>query len=88
MEVIDHSPEWQECIHGIWPVTSCQYCNGKAEQERREAMAGERIKYTFAAKYRGMCTGGCREYIEPGDMICVMVNAQYWCETCANRTHT
>lgn len=53
--------EDEECIHGMYPITSCTICNGK---DKKAAMEPR----TFKASYAGTCTN-CYGRIEIGDMI-------------------
>jgi hypothetical protein len=61
--IIEQDPE--ECIHGIWPASSCTRCNGRdklAAQLDLEPVA------TFPAKYSGQCST-CHCWWAVGDLI-------------------
>ena len=62
MSTIDQDAD--ECIHGIYPASSCSICNGN--QHERVLLAQD--WRTFPAKYDGNCAG-CDLPISVGQWI-------------------
>lgn len=54
-----------DCIHGVWPATSCSICSGHDAADRKVA---ERAPVTFTAAYESACPS-CRQPIRVGDTI-------------------
>lgn len=52
-----------ECIHGMYPVSSCTICNGKDKACKEEPEVR-----VFPARYSGTCWD-CDHDIEVGDLI-------------------
>jgi hypothetical protein len=70
--------EAEQCIHGIWPSTSCTYCNGR---EEREAKAARTVVRRWAAMFDGPLACGCTAVV--GDPIVRMGDGRIICEDCA-----
>lgn len=50
------SAELAECIHGIYPESSCTVCNGRDRAERLEAQRqATTVAFYFTAQYGGEC---------------------------------
>lgn len=67
-----------ECIHGMYPASSCTLCNGKSERAQREA---DSIEYEFVAKFRGACQR-CRDFINPGEEMARTGDGRLVCRDC------
>ena len=68
-----------ECIHGMYPASSCSLCNGR---ERREQAERDRIVARWAAKFAGVCTK-CGDDIAVGEPIARTADDRYVCGECA-----
>lgn len=90
MTAFDQEVEDGACVHGVWPAAMCHTCNGNLARERAAAAStrsmwpdavGTQVLTTTEAAYPSTCPN-CQAGIDPGDMICLMDNKQWWCESC------
>jgi hypothetical protein len=75
---IDQDPE--ECIHGMWPASSCALCKERPVSDQTWVEKGR-----FAASYSGRLNA-CGHTIAEGDTIVRQERggeARFVCEACA-----
>lgn len=70
-----------ECIHDVWPASSCTICNGRVDRERAQAL-DTTVMARMTAKFSGSCQ--CDEAIDPGDPIALLSSGVWVCEDCAS----
>lgn len=58
----------EECMHGIYPPSSCSWCSGQEARRAAEAKALADNTHVFAAKYEGQCVE-CNLPIRVGELI-------------------
>lgn len=76
MTTIDERDD--ECIHGMFPPTSCTICNGRDAARARAAAA---IEYEFPARYISLL--GCGHFSTIGETIARRADGTLVCTDCA-----
>jgi hypothetical protein len=71
--------ELVECLHGVWPSTSCTICNGKEKAEDKRQLEAE--AFLQYSKYPGHCSH-CNESFLAGTEIVRIVNGTYIHQEC------
>ena len=73
--------EQGECIHLIFPATSCHFCNPPLKPTPTPTISMFDVEYPFTARYHSNCAE-CDQVCVPGDDMAHLTDGRNVCGDC------